>query len=286
MAQSLELPLPEITTNDFTRAWSRFELVATAKEWDAAKQLAYLPTLLRGKLIDIYLELDDASKADMKTLKAALSEKSGLTKDYLSAAKAFMERTQGPDEKVADYASQLKKLFREGHSDEDLTSKVLLQRFITGLRAPVSQQLLLKNSKPASLDEALKIAGEVEFVLNLEKQPLQATSAINAVKTQEEQRLDSLQQAVVQMTKKLETLEAKLSQAPARRTSEIAESKPDPGRSASSSGFGPRARFPRRRWQDDKPCFLCGEFGHWRRECPLNSNKPAREVAGGWQGNN
>ena len=91
MAQSLELPLPEITTNDFTRAWSRFELVATAKEWDAAKQLAYLPTLLRGKLIDIYLELDDASKADMKTLKAALSEKSGLTKDSLSAAKAFME---------------------------------------------------------------------------------------------------------------------------------------------------------------------------------------------------
>ena len=102
-------------------------MVATAKEWDAAKQLSYLPTLLRGKLIDIYLELDDASKTDMKTLKAALSEKAGLTKDSLSAAKAFMERTQGPDEKVADYASQLKKLFQQGHPDEDLTSKVLLQ---------------------------------------------------------------------------------------------------------------------------------------------------------------
>ena len=172
MAQSLELPFPEITTSDFTRAWSRFELVATEKEWDAAKQLSYLPTLLRGKLIDIYLELDDASKTDMKTLKAALSEKAGLTKDSLSAAKAFMERTQGPDEKVADYASQLKKLLQQGHPDEDLISKVLLQRFITGLRAPVSQQLLLKNSKPGSLDQALKLAGEVEFALNFEKHAL------------------------------------------------------------------------------------------------------------------
>lgn len=115
MAQSLELPLPEITTEDFARAWTRFELVATAKKWDAAKQLSYLPTLLRGKLIDIYLELSEESKTDMKTLRAALAEKSGVTKGALSAAKAFMERTQRPEEKVADYASQLKKLFKESY---------------------------------------------------------------------------------------------------------------------------------------------------------------------------
>ena len=138
MAQSLELPLPEITTSNFIRAWSQFELVATVKEWNAAKQLSYLPTLLRGKLIDIYLELDDASKTDMKTLKAALSEKAGLTKDSLSAAKAFTEQTQGPDEKVADYASQLKKLFQQGHPDEDLIHQRCYSQFITGLRAPIS----------------------------------------------------------------------------------------------------------------------------------------------------
>ena len=114
MAQSLELPLPEITTDDCVRAWSRFPLVAAAKKWDVAKQLEYLPTLLRGKLIDIYLELDDESKADMKTLRSALAEKAGLAQDALSAARAFKERTQRPEEKVADYVSQLKKLFKEG----------------------------------------------------------------------------------------------------------------------------------------------------------------------------
>ena len=38
-----------------------------------------------------------------------------------------------------------------------------------------------------------------------------------------------------------------------------------------------------RRWQD-KPCFECGELGHWLHECPLNSKRLAQEMAGGWQG--
>ena len=38
MASPLDLPaLPEITVEDFMRAWTRFELVATAKEWNEAK---------------------------------------------------------------------------------------------------------------------------------------------------------------------------------------------------------------------------------------------------------
>lgn len=37
MAQSLDIPLPEVTAEDFKRAWTRFELVAKAKEWEDAK---------------------------------------------------------------------------------------------------------------------------------------------------------------------------------------------------------------------------------------------------------
>ena len=62
----------ELVAEDLKRGWIRFEFVAVAKEWDAAKQLAVMPTLLRGKLIDFYVELDDATKKDLKLLKAAL----------------------------------------------------------------------------------------------------------------------------------------------------------------------------------------------------------------------
>ena len=45
--------------------WKRFELVATAKEWSPEKRAKILPTLLHGKLIDIYVDLNDDTKRDL-----------------------------------------------------------------------------------------------------------------------------------------------------------------------------------------------------------------------------
>lgn len=125
MAQ-LELPLPELVAEDFTRSWTRFELVASAKEWSTAKQLAVIPTLLRGKLIDYYVDLDDATKADLKLLKAALQERAGKKEDPLVVSRNFNKRNQNFDERVSDYASSLKKLFTSAYPGEALSSTVLL----------------------------------------------------------------------------------------------------------------------------------------------------------------
>ena len=53
MAQ-VELSLPELIVEDFQCGWTRFEFIAAAKEWNTNKQLAVIPTLLRGRLIDYY----------------------------------------------------------------------------------------------------------------------------------------------------------------------------------------------------------------------------------------
>lgn len=93
MAQ-LDLPLPEITKEDFLRAWTRFELVATAKEWNAGKKATVLPTLLRGELVDIYIDLNEVVRADLSEVQKALMSKAELTKDPLVAGKEFIARTQ------------------------------------------------------------------------------------------------------------------------------------------------------------------------------------------------
>ena len=62
MATPLNLPLPEITVEDFHRSWVRFELVAGAKQWDTAKQNLILLTLLQSKLVDIYMSVDDTTR--------------------------------------------------------------------------------------------------------------------------------------------------------------------------------------------------------------------------------
>jgi len=68
--------------------------VASAKEWDAAKQKLILPTLLRGKLVDIYMSVDDDTSGDLKLLKKALMMHAGLVRDPLSAGQKFMAASQ------------------------------------------------------------------------------------------------------------------------------------------------------------------------------------------------
>ena len=95
---------------------------------NANKWLAVIPTLLRGRLIDYYVELDDETKGDLRLLKVALQERAGTKEDPLLASKNFNQRSQGPDEKVNDYASALKKLFKIPYPNEAATSTVLLQQ--------------------------------------------------------------------------------------------------------------------------------------------------------------
>ena len=52
MARVLDMPLPEINSNNFERAWTLFQLVAAVQEWDEKKQLKIVPTLLSEKLLD------------------------------------------------------------------------------------------------------------------------------------------------------------------------------------------------------------------------------------------
>ena len=71
-----DITLPEIVAEDFERSWARFELVAKAKDWNDAKQLMIIPTLVRGKLLDYYLDLCEEEKSSMEALKRALVGKS------------------------------------------------------------------------------------------------------------------------------------------------------------------------------------------------------------------
>ena len=112
------MPLPEITANDFQRSWTRFELVASAKEWDESKQKLILPTLLRGKLVDVYVQLNETACANLGNVKKALMEGVGIARDPLTAGQEFMSQHQSSGETVRDDAVDIKKLFKEAYTKE------------------------------------------------------------------------------------------------------------------------------------------------------------------------
>ena len=180
MAQ-MELQLPELTVEDFQRAWTRFELVSAAKEWNAEKQLTILPTLLRGKLIDFYTEFDGDTKSSLSTLKKALQEKAGLLDNPLVASKSFNQRDQLSTEEVSEYAGVLKRLFKQAYPAEGMDSTVLLQRFLTGVRPSIARQMLLLGKKPANLAEAIKDATAVEFALRFDQDKAEQLASAESV---------------------------------------------------------------------------------------------------------
>ena len=271
MAQ-MELPLPELIVEDFQRGWTRFEFVAAAKEWNANKQLAVIPTLLRGRLIDYYVELDDETKRDLRLLKVALQERAGTKEDPLLASKNFNQRSQGPDEKVNDYASALKKLFKIAYPEEAATSTVLLQRFVTGLRSDIGRQLLLKKTL-TNFAAALKDAVDIEFALEFNN----LGDSINALThkptiTTESQDAAALRRSLEALTKRLDSLETTL-----QRT----QSQTTPNATRGQQGYRHGSQ-PRYRGTIVGPCYNCGQVGHLRRNCPLNFNGPAPRVGDSW----
>ena len=65
-----------------------------------------------------------------------------------------------------DYATQLRKAFKEAYPEEDVGSAVLLQTFLSGLRPSIARQVMLKG-RPTALDKAIEEAVTVEEVCGL-----------------------------------------------------------------------------------------------------------------------
>ena len=106
------------------------------------------------------MEFDADTRADLGKLKFALEKVTGRAEDPLAAARAFVSRDQAPHERVEDFAADLRKIFKQAYPGEALTSSVLHQRFLTGLRPSISRQLLLRKM-PTKLSEAIEGAVEV-----------------------------------------------------------------------------------------------------------------------------
>ena len=108
-------------------ALKRFRLAAVAKQWQAEKQLL---TLLRGNLVDYYMDLGEDEKRSLEDVKQALERKAGIKKDPIVAARYFNSRYQ--DDVIDRYATQLRKAFKEAYPEEDVGSAVLQQRVPSG----------------------------------------------------------------------------------------------------------------------------------------------------------
>lgn len=78
-----------------------------------------------------------------------------------------MSHRQGCSRTVSDFTTDLKTLFVESYPGGQITSAILLQRFLMGSLPTISCQLLLKG-KPTLLERAVVDPRDIEFAFAFE----------------------------------------------------------------------------------------------------------------------
>ena len=159
-----------------------------------------------GKLIDYYVDLNNITKGDLKLLRAALEERADKNEEALATSRSFSQCSQGQGERVSDFASSLKQLFKNAFSAEAMTSLVFLQRFLTGLRPDISHQLLLC-SRQTTFTAAVKDATDVKYALEFGGKKASIHVIRPTQPTPELSNAAALHQKLDTLTKRLESLE-------------------------------------------------------------------------------
>ena len=128
-------------------------------------------------------------------------------KHPLLVCKLFAEKNQGTHQTVTEYTTKLSKLFKEAHPSEDVSSTVLLNRFLSGLKPAAGHQVLFKE-QPRTLAAAVKIEREVEFAMQFgQGQVQEEISTVCALQTQQlaqQESIDKLTTAVEELMKRLD----------------------------------------------------------------------------------
>ena len=131
--------------------------------------------------------------------------------------------------------------------------------------------------KPDTLTQAIKDAVNIEFALNFAGEADSNSQEVNAVHhkpRQEPSGHNKLQESLDQIVKRLEALET------SQRQSSLPPAEYSDRSHPSQLDRGQRQQG-RQHEYTEPTCWLCGELGHIRRHCPLNSNRPVRRV-GSW----
>lgn len=227
----------KITAQNFERAWARVLAVATHQKWEDSRIITFIPTILDDFMFDAYQTLEEQQKKSSHILKEALAKAAGvLQAETKCSAQKFLERNQREDENVSTYSIELKKLFLTAFPDDVISSQVLLQKFICGLRVSI-KSFLTKIGIPETLEEAINNAVRIESTKERTELSLNALSSKQAIIH------PKLHDDIQSLTKMVNDLGMEIKQLKSWKNQDTTRS---------------------------KACFKCGKHGHWRRNCPLN----------------
>ena len=260
MASGVGISLPEALHGEEAKSWfRRFEVCAAANEWDGAKKLKRVPTLLKGRAWAVYEALTDEETDTYDHLKAAiLGQLSPDTDEERLRARDEMARRRFREgsESVDELARDLEKLLEKASPDlpPAVKSTELRYHLINALPEKISFQLKLLPKE----DYRGTISKAKELVLMYHRAKI--TEQTNQlVSKPDTDRLDRLEEAVQQVSEQLNALGTTFPNPARRRCFECGQ----PGHLARN------CRFKR---PHNVECHFCGKKGHSAQNCWQRGN--------------
>ena len=227
------------------RFLDHFDVIAKANGWSEAAQILQMPTGLTGAAFDFYRRLLPEERDTVTKLKTALANEFGagaLESDY---ALMFAGRRRQLRESLPDFGEALKDLARKAYPSftTDQLEKLCKTNFINGgLDELLRVQLLVgTGADKESYRDLISRARRLEHVL--------APSRVRRIPDEQDSELKREVQKLTSVVAALEQKVAALAEPPGRKN-----------------------QLPQ------TPCPVCGENGHWSRNCPKKTRLPETAV--------
>ena len=249
---------------EWLETWNR---AAIANSWGPNEEKVMLPLYLKGRASQHYRHLQPQVRENIELLKRELESHFNSPSQRLHAKNLLGERSQKPNETVADFYEEVCRLSHRGFSNRsvEFQQEKSLENFIKGLKPTIKK--IFWGDEPESLDEAYQKARTRELYLSSKKSKFD----VRAVEIEEEKyqnkEVNAIQGAA---DSQMQVLINSMKTIMENQNTLIALTR----QSLQQSGFSPfdnkgagQKKPQTHNFRSDIECWNCGKMGHFRNKC-------------------
>ena len=288
-------------TGSFETFLAQFQNCITHNRWSISEQLAQLKACLTKEAAQVLWDSTPETVDTYDKLIDLLKNRFSGTRQSDKYRIELRIRRRKPNESLSVLHQDIRRLIALAHPDFPAAAREVMASdyFIDSLGDPMFA-LKIRERNPASLDEALRVALQIEAwqkdaerhkELYGDEQARQKSKSTRTTKVSDD-RVAALQSELTEMRRKFAELEARQPSVatpqqaqmqpvwPAQPQASVPTTAGTNGLTSSTVGFGNSSNDNTQR-RPPRACFNCGDPSHFRNRCPMlfQSGSTARPLA-------